>query len=365
MKTHACLFLSCLLVFSLCAVSVCGQTPPPPTAVAAIWNNAVKFLGESNWQAADRAFDNALMLAPNYAPAHMGKLCAQLKVSEEKLLGSLDPPVAIDDNPLFKAALEHADPAYKRQIQGYADAINARLKAMLANIPKDDRKAGESMTLKINDIEYVFRWCPAGTFMMGDANNQHRVGLSRGFWLLETEVTQAMWMSVTGDNPSNFKGAKLPVESVSWNDSQEYIKKLNEMKVAPAGFKFSLPTEAQWEYACRAGTTTAYHFGDTLTQQQANFGGNVRKTTDVGSYPANAWGLKDMHGNVWEWVQDWFGDYPSGAVTDPTGASSGSFRVIRGGSWGNRAEDCWSALRGSSDPALSYALGFRLSLVSE
>ena len=188
---------------------------------------------------------------------------------------------------------------------------------------------GKRMELKINEVEYAFRWCPAGTFMMGNADNQHRVGLSRGFWLLETEVTQAMWMSVTGDNPSDFKGAKLPVETVSWNDCQEYIKKLNDMKVAPAGFKFSLPTEAQWEYACLAGTTTAYHFGDSLTQQQANFSGN--QTKDVGSYPANAWGLKDMHGNVWEWVQDVYGDYPSGAVTDPTGASSGSNRVLRGG----------------------------------
>ena len=131
-----------------------------------------------------------------------------------------------------------------------------------------------------------------------------------------------------------------------------------------AGYKFSLPTEAQWEYACRAGTTTAYHFGDTLTQQQANFGSN--QTKEVGSYPANAWGLKDMHGNLWEWCADWYGDYPSGAVTDPTGDSSGSNRVIRGGGWNDRAENCRSAFRNNRNPTYRYNdLGLRLSLVSQ
>ena len=199
---------------------------------------------------------------------------------------------------------------------------------------------------------------------MGNEPGGVSVTLSKGFWLLETEVTQTMWGKVMGNNPSHFKGAKLPVEQVSWNDCQEYIKKLNEMKVAPAGFKFSLPTEAQWEYACRAGTTTVYHFGDTLTRQQANFGGN--QTKDVGSYPANAWGLKDMHGNVWEWCADFYGDYPSGAVTDPTGADGGSSRVVRGGSWINGAGNCRSADRFNYFPtSRRNGLGLRLSLVSE
>jgi formylglycine-generating enzyme required for sulfatase activity len=272
---------------------------------------------------------------------------------------------------------------------------------LLLGQTSDEKKAGDRMTLKIKDVEYAFRWCPAGKFQMGSSAEeqkrslesmlesipeeyreklraearqileslatsefQHQVTLSKGFWMLETEVTQGMWESVMGNNPSRFEGAKLPVESVSWNDCQGYVKKLNDMKVAPKGFKFSLPTEAQWEYACRAGTTTAYSFGDSLTQQQANFGSGQAK--DVGGYAANAWGLKDMHGNVWEWCLDWYGNYLSGAVTDPTVASRGSFRVLRGGSWGRLAESCRSAFRRGYVPGGRYGiLGLRLSLVSE
>ena len=240
-----------------------------------------------------------------------------------------------------------------------------------------ERKAGERMTVTIKDVEYAFRWCPPGKFMMGSPadepnrsndESQRQVTLSKGFWMLETEVTQSMWESVMENNPSRFKGEKLPVERVSWNDCQEFIKKLNELKVAPVGYKFSLPTEAQWEYACRAGTATAYHFGDTLTQQQANFGQDwdTAKTEEVGSYPANAWGLKDMHGNVWEWCADWYGDYPSGAVTDPTGAERGLLRVFRGGSWYVNAQYCRSAFRRNFIPASRfYNIGLRLSLVFE
>ena len=227
------------------------------------------------------------------------------------------------------------------------------------------RRAGERMALSINGVEYAFRWCPSGTFMMGNEPGEVSVTLSRGFWMLETQVTQEMWEKVMGENSSYFfMGAKFPIESVSWYNSQEFIQKLNGLNVAPAGFKFSLPTEAQWEYACRAGTTTAYHFGDTLSAAQANFGNNVEQTTEVGSYPANAWGLFDMHGNVSEWCQDRYGNYPSGAVTDPTGATGGSGRVIRGGSWFDGAQACRSAFRDSFVPSFQYFLiGFRLSLV--
>jgi len=244
--------------------------------------------------------------------------------------------------------------------------------------------AGDRMELTIKDVQYPFRWCPAGTFLMGsppteterrDDETQHQVSLTRGFWMLETQVTQAMWEGVMGNNPYNFKGAKRPVENVSWNDCQEYIQKLNTISVAPTSYRFSLPTEAQWEYACRAGTTTPFNFGSVLNGDKANCNGNDPygtstegqywgKTSEVGSYPANAWGLFDMHGNVWEWCSDWYGNYPSDSATDPVGPSSGSDRVLRGGSWYYNAGDCRSALRGSFDPSdRSYVNGVRLSLV--
>ena len=258
---------------------------------------------------------------------------------------------------------------------------------------EQDRKAGERMTLTIKDIEYAFRWCPAGSFMMGSPRGEngrdndeglHRVTLSKGFWMLETVVTQMMWVTVMGTEPSYFKGdlQKLPVEKVSWDDCQEYIQKLNDLLAgtpgAPAGFKFSLPTEAQWEYACRAGTTTAYHFGDTLNGDKANCDGThpypymptgttakgpyLMKTTEVRTYPANAWGLYDMHGNVREWCLDWY----EGIVTDPPGYSKGERRVFRGGAWAFSAWNCRAAYRTSLAPSQRNAYtGVRLSLVSD
>ena len=256
---------------------------------------------------------------------------------------------------------------------GYGSEGEATVPANPAEQERKEGEAGYRMTLTIKDVEYAFRWCPPGTFMMGSPENeerrgsiemQHQVTLTQGFWMLETQVTQAMWEGVRGNNPSFFKGAKLPVERVSWNACQEFIRRLNDLDIAPAGFKFSLPTEAQWEYACRAGTTTAFHFGDTLTHEQANFvDSRNRQTTEVGSYPANAWGLHDMHGNVLEWCQDWLGAYPSGAVTDPTGAT-GLRRVVRGGGWNVLAAGCRSDRRSGYAPwELGNLVGFRLALV--
>ena len=243
------------------------------------------------------------------------------------------------------------------------------------------------MVLTIKDVEYPFRWCPPGRFMMGSSaseeerrNNetQHEVTLTRGFWLLETPVTQAMWEGVMGNNPSRFTDShRLPVEQVPWEDCWLYIEKLNALKLAPTGFRFSLPTEAQWEYACRAGATTPFHFGSTLNGDKANCDGiypygtqakgkNLGKTSVAGSYPANAWGLYDMHGNVLEWCSDWYGDYPSGSVTDPVGTSTGSYRVLRGGGWYYCARYCRSAYRYFYDPSSRYYyIGLRLSLVRE
>jgi formylglycine-generating enzyme required for sulfatase activity len=349
-----------------------GQAPQPPKSAEAAMNNGLQALKSSNWKQATEAFDLVLMLAPDYAPAYMGKLCAELTVTEEKLLSDLT--FAIDEHRFFKSALEKADDAYKKQIQGYADANRTRVQGQAKNGDKDNRKAGTRMTVTINDVEYAFRWCPAGIFMMGspkdeqgrrENENLHQVTLSNGFWMQETEVTQVMWGSVMGNNPSHFKGAKLPVEKVSWEDCQEYIKKLNELGVAPGGFKFALPTEEEWEYACRAGTKTTYFFGNTLKKEQANIFSD--KTKEVGSYPANTWGLRDMHGNVWEWCDDSYEGYPRGGGDgwDPVWENfEGEAYVTRGGGLYGHIGFHRSAFRGYDPPhAKGNHLGFRLALV--
>ena len=223
-------------------------------------------------------------------------------------------------------------------------------------------------------------WCKPGTFQMGSPEDEedreedetlHEVTLASGYWLGKYPVTQAQWEKVMGENPIHFKGANRPVVKVSWDDVTSFCEKLTEQERKagrlPDGMAYQLPTEAEWEYACRAGTTTAYAFGDSLTEKDANFDINVDEITDVGKYPANPWGFHDMHGNVYEWCADWFGDYPRGAVRDPVGpvgTASGSDRVARGGSWRNSAVNARSAHRNWFGPAYgdNRDLGFRLSL---
>lgn len=205
--------------------------------------------------------------------------------------------------------------------------------------------------------------------MMGSPNNeqgrsddegpQTRVTLTRGFYMGETQVTQAQWQAVMGENPSQFKGATQPVECVSWYDAVKFCAKLSEK----TGQSIQLPTEAQWEYACRAGTTTRWSFGDneSALRNYVWFRENSNNHTQpVGQKQANPWGLHDMHGNVWEWCLDWYGAYPGGNANDFSGSSSGSRRVIRGGSWYNNPQLCRSAGRGSNTPAdQGYNRGFR------
>ena len=186
-----------------------------------------------------------------------------------------------------------------------------------------------------------------------DNETQHKVTLTKGFYMGVHLVTQEQWQKVMGNNPSFFKGDKFrPVEQVSWDNCQEFAKKLRDKDKK----LYRLPTEAEWEYACRAGTITPFHFGKTISSDQANYNGNFtygdgkkgvfrKKTTPVGSFPANAWGLHDMHGNVFQWCQDWYGDYPQNDLVDPQGAEKGEFRVLRGGSWVNDAVYCRSAVR--------------------
>jgi sulfatase modifying factor 1 len=239
----------------------------------------------------------------------------------------------------------------------------------------EENKAGDTYT--VPDLSLEMLWVEPGTFTMGSPTSedgrysnetQHQVTLTNGFWLGKHEVTQAQWELVMDSDPSSFKGANRPVEAVSWTEVTAFCNKLTEAERTagrlPAGMTYQLPTEAQWEYACRAGTQTAFSFGDGLTSGQANIRGGPGETTDVGKYPANPWGFHDMHGNVWEWCADWYGDYPAGAVSDPVGPAVGSIRVLRGGSWYYSALDARSARRRWYEPAYSgfNLLGFRLSL---
>jgi len=224
-----------------------------------------------------------------------------------------------------------------------------------------------------NSLGMKFVFIKPGTFMMGSPSNekersneekQHQVTLTKGFYMQTTEVTQSQWQAVMGSNPSRFKGDDLPVEQVSWNDIQEFIGKLNR---TDSGNRYRLPTEAEWEYAARAGSTTRFSFGDDesrLGEYAWYIGNSVSQTHRVAQKKQNSWGLYDMHGNVWEWVQDWKGDYPSGSVTDPKGLSNGSNRVLRGGSWYNRAGYCRSAHRFRFRPVYRFLNGgFRLVLL--
>ena len=237
---------------------------------------------------------------------------------------------------------------------------------------------GKEFVSKITGAKFIF--IPPGNFMMGSPSNesgrtddesQHRVTLTQGFYMQTTEVTQGQWQEVMGSNPSHFNncGDNCPVEQVSWNDVQEFIRKLNQRE---GGNRYRLPTEAEWEYAARAGSTTAFANGgiselecgyDASLNAMGWYCGNADgKTHPVARKQPNTWGLYDMHGNVWEWCQDWYGNYPSGSVTDPQGSSSGSFRVLRGGGWNDGAWSCRSAGRGGRGPGRrSGALGFRLA----
>jgi formylglycine-generating enzyme required for sulfatase activity len=255
---------------------------------------------------------------------------------------------------------------------GKDKTVTIRLTRVVSNKPQE--------TITVNGVAFKMVNVKAGTFMMGspagesgrnDDERQHRVTLTRNYWMGETEVSQALWRAVMGNNPSSFSncGGDCPVEQVSWDDCQAFIRKLNQL--VPGG-GFRLPTEAEWEYAARAGSTTAFANGGISELKCGNdanlnamgwYCGNVKKRThSVAQKQANRWGLYDMHGNVYEWCQDWYGNYPSGSVTDPTGSSSGFSRVNRGGGWRDDARLCRSADRYGLTPGGRVdALGLRLA----
>ena len=222
-----------------------------------------------------------------------------------------------------------------------------------------------------NSIGMKLIYIPMGTFTMGSPSNEnqryndegprHKITVSKGFYMGIYEVTQAQYQAVTGSNPSYFKGDSLPVERVSWDGAVEFCKKLTQRD----GKTYRLPTEAEWEYACRAGRSTRFCCGDSdsdLSDYAWYSSNKDSKTHPVGQKRPNDFGLYDMHGNVWEWCQDWYDAnyYGSSPDVDPQGASSGQYRVLRGGSWCDNSQDCRSATRhwsGPSNPSGNF--GFR------
>ncbi len=267
-----------------------------------------------------------------------------------------------------------------------------------------------------NKLKMKFRWCPPGSYLMGSPNeefNGHALGqvpvkLTKGFWIGETEVSQKQWQSLMGntvqdqrdreqaeltkgvaDDPAKFgKGDRFPMYFVSWEEAMQFCQKLTEADrksgKLPADWEYTLPTEAQWEYACRAGTTTATAFGDLLSSHQANFDGdhpytNIndkdledrapegpdrRHAVPVGSFRPNGWNLYDMHGNLQEWCRDWYNEKMLLGGTDPEVTEKADFRVLRGGSWLHTGAGCLSCYRFYDIPgSRTTKIGFRVALV--
>ena len=229
-------------------------------------------------------------------------------------------------------------------------------------------------------VALVGAFIPPGSFRRGsnhpegdeDERPVHTVTIKTGFFMGIHPVTQSQWKAVMGTDPSHFKGANRPVEEVPWEDCQKFSQTLTGLLGSRGSVR--LPTEAEWEYACRAGTTTEYHFGDTINTDLANYDGNYswngspkgkyrRQTTEVGSFPANPWGLHDVHGNVWEWCEDWYAPYKGEDQTNhcQTTKQSDEYRVLRGGSWDDVPDYCRAALRGGFAPGFRhFSYGFRV-----
>jgi formylglycine-generating enzyme required for sulfatase activity len=272
--------------------------------------------------------------------------------SAEVMMKTLNEAIAVLSQPRLRKA--HDKKLAEEAGQSFVDNS-------YEDIPKTlEVDLGESIKLDLMLI-------PEGTFKMGSFGNgryendmpRHEVTLTNPFYMGKYAVTQEQWQAVMSNNISYFKGGKMPVNQISWIDCKEFIKKLN----AKTDGGYRLPTEAEWEYACRAGTTTEYSYGDTITPKNANYDeSNIGKPIAVGSYKPNAFGLYDMHGNVWEWCEDWYGDYSPEAVTDPKGLATGKYRVLRGGAFSAYDLEARSCYRVFSLPTVRYFdLGFRLA----
>ncbi|MFN6569146.1 bifunctional serine/threonine-protein kinase/formylglycine-generating enzyme family protein [Dendronalium sp. ChiSLP03b] len=310
----------------------------------------------------------------------------------ERLLSLFSSGESTNKTPVTNEPLTQT-PTSSNSLQTFQfETVTVDAQGRITNRPKREAKyfvedLGNSVTLEMVQI-------PGGTFTMGSPAGeekrypsegpQHLVKVP-GFFMGKYEITQAQYQAIMGTNPSNFKGEKRPVENVSWNDAVEFCKKLSQK----TGKTYRLPSEAEWEYACRAGTTTPFYFGETITTNLANYqgtdftfgsttySGNYSKgpkgqyrkeTTEVGSFPPNAFGLYDMHGNVWEWCQDFYHKNYNGAPTDGSAwlnDNDNKARLLRGGCWLNSPDFCRSAYRVRLEADLrGYVFGFRVVVVS-
>ncbi|MDD2715051.1 MAG: SUMF1/EgtB/PvdO family nonheme iron enzyme [Candidatus Wallbacteria bacterium] len=254
----------------------------------------------------------------------------------------------------------------------YTEGTVTRTAELLVTV-KDLHNTGECITVSLTgEVSMEFVRIPSGSLTMGSPENeplrdtdevQHTVSITKDFYLGKYEVTQAQWQAVTGSNPSHFSGnPNYPVEQVSWADCQDFIKLLNDKGKAT----FRLPYEAEWEYACRAGTVTPYYWGDYIDGNHMwYFGMSSGHTHDVGQKLPNPWGLYDMSGNVWEWCNDWYGDYTASPAVDPAGSESGPAHVLRGGSWLSFSQYCRSASRVYFNPDYHMTMHLGLRLVAE
>ncbi|MDO5308899.1 MAG: SUMF1/EgtB/PvdO family nonheme iron enzyme [Planctomycetia bacterium] len=362
------------------------------------YNQSVQLLKQKDFDGALEQIGQALSYAPDNQQyqAQKDKVCREKASYAEK--NARD---ALDDND-FATARQQIEIACKLfpENQDYLD-----LKDKIRQAERDKeyesttKSAGFRQIFKIAGVDVPFRWIPSGSFKMGSPQSdedapkqekpQYSVTISRGFWMAETETTQELWKAVAGFNPSKYQddnSLQFPVENVSWNDCDVFIRHLNSQGYAPTGWKFSLHTEAQWEYACRAGTSTIFYWGDKIADGEGYLNGAdlaggpngkgweeafpfsdySQGTSPVGKFKPNAFGLSDMLGNVKEWLSDWYGGlyYVRGPHTDPQGPQYGVRRVVRGGGWNSPPSVANSIYRGLElEDYSTSTLGFRVALV--
>ena len=363
-------YLPVAVLWLLLSGGVAAVQLPPEIQADRYLLDAERAIQEQDFESAKTAMDRILELQtqhdlelPEEFPFRYAEVLARLELYDEAVeLVTQYLMLTGRDGEHYRAALELLSDAEAAMAEAEATAAAAAEAA--ARQPGDMRE--------FDGMDFV--WIPAGDFRLGypDEEPVTWVRISRGYWLGRYEVTQAAWQEVVGSAPSWFSGCgECPVENVSWHDAQEFIDRLNARS---RGARYRLPTEAEWEYAARAGTSgeaaweQAVRTGDNweghaasldaIAWYEDNSGG---RTHPVGQKEPNAWGLHDMRGNVYEWVQDWHSDYPGGSVTDPRGASSGRRRVVRGGNWGGEAWRCRASDRAADPPETrNERVGFRL-----